>query len=289
MTDLAGPLPTFFVIGAQKSGTTTLHRHLQGHPELFMCDPKEPQYFAAQGEWAKGERWYRSLFAGAEHAREIGEASTTYSMYPHYDHVVDRLLAVVPVPKLIYLVRDPVERMRSAYQHGLAGGTETRPLEVALRVDPRYLLTTSYAMQLDQWLARVSREQILLLGFEELRTNPAGLIERVLQFLGVEASWQPPTLGTPYNDSTDKRAPRAWWRGTGELIRRRGMQEAIPHWMVRLNESERDLARRPISPTEVTVPAWLDAELRGALSADSGRLAGLWQGDSLPYWLEAYA
>jgi Sulfotransferase domain len=281
-----GPLPTFFIVGAQKSGTSTLHRMLQQHPEAFLCDPKEPHYFADASQAAMGEGAYRALFAGAGDARAVGEASTTYSMYPHYSGVVDRVVAAVPNPQLIYLVREPIARMRSAYLHGLARGSETRPIARALREDPRYLQTSSYAMQLEQWLRRVPRERILLLSLDELRDHPAAVLARSASFLGIDAGWRPPAEVPAVNASDGKRAPRAWWRQVGDITLRSDKTAWVPDWVVRLNESDSAAVRREIDTSELEIAPDLAAELRRALADDSRRLARLWATEPSPDWLQ---
>jgi hypothetical protein len=286
VTLAGGRLPTFFLIGAQKSGTSTLHRLLQQHPEAYLCDPKEPHYFSDPTQAAKGIDWYRGLFARAGDATAVGEASTTYAMYPHYGGVVDRAVDAVGAAKLIYLVREPLARMRSAYLHGLARGSETRPIGQALREDPRYLQTSCYALQLEQWLRRVPRERILLLSLDELRDAPEDLVARAAAFLGIDPSWRP-SDAAPANVSEGKRAPRTWWRLIGAAALRTGTTHRVPQWMTRLNESEVGMVRRNIRPDELAIPPALAGELCRALAADRRRLLALWGSDPAPAWLQA--
>src|SRR5204863_2222453 len=84
-------LPNFLIIGAQKSGTTSLYRYLQMHPDVFMPRNKEPDFFVAERNWPMGLDWYEAHFAAARDAIAIGEASTTYTMYPHYAGVPERV------------------------------------------------------------------------------------------------------------------------------------------------------------------------------------------------------
>ncbi|HVW80204.1 MAG TPA: sulfotransferase [Mycobacteriales bacterium] len=283
---MEGPLPGFFIIGAQKSGTSTLHRLLQGHPQAYLCDPKEPHYFSDPAAWERGERWYRSLFADAGDALAIGEASTTYSMYPHYSGVVERLTSVVSQPRVIYLLREPIARMRSAYLHALTWGSETRPIAQALTQDPRYLLTTSYALQAEQWLAAVPRDRLLLLSLDELEADRDAALARVCDFLGIDSAWRPTeTAAAVVNASEGKRPPRAWWRALGELTLRTGSTDRVPAWMVRLNEGDSTLVRREVAADELVVPPGLVAQLHRALHADSTRLRRLWGADA-PAWLQ---
>ncbi|HEX3706225.1 MAG TPA: sulfotransferase [Mycobacteriales bacterium] len=285
MTAAAGRLPTFFLVGAQKSGTSTLHRVLQLHPDAFLCDPKEPHYFSDPAQAAKGEEWYRSLFAEAGDARAVGEASTTYAMYPHYSGVVDRVVDAVPAARLIYLVREPLARMRSAYLHGLAWGSETRPIGQALREDPRYLQTSCYALQLEQWLRRVPRERVLLLSLDELQDQPGDVLARTAGFLDIDATWRPGAAVPPANVSVGKRAPRAWWRYLGAATVRSGRTSWVPDWVVRLNDSDSPAVRREIEADELEIPAVVAAELTRALSEDRRRLARLWGPEPSPEWL----
>jgi hypothetical protein len=278
-------LPTFFIIGAQKAGTSTLHRLLQQHPEAFMCDPKEPHFFSDQQQWKRGVEAYRALFAGAGTARAVGEASTTYAMYPHYSDVVARLTATVPEPRLVYIIREPIARMRSAYLHALAGGSETRPIGVALRADPRYLLTSSYALQLEQWLARVPRQRILLLSLEQLRDAPDVVLPHLFDFLDLDPGWRPVQM-PPANPSAGKRPPRRWWRGIGAAALRWKLTERVPNWAVRLNESGSPLVRRRVEDNELAVTDDLRHEIERALAADRDRLIGHWGAGDRPGWLQ---
>ena len=279
-------LPNFFIIGAQKAGTSTLHRLLQQHPQAFMCAPKEPHFFSA--DQGRGLDWYRSLFSAAGDAVAVGEASTTYAMYPHYDNVVDRLTAAVGEPRLIYIVREPIARMRSAYLHALAGGTETRPIAAALAGDPRYLLTSSYALQLEQWLPHVPRDRILLLSLEQLADDPEVVMSRLFGFLGLDASWRPAVVPAA-NASDGKRPPRRWWRAVGEATLRLDKTLWVPQWMVRLNDSDSAVVRREVASDELVVPRDVERHLRAALSADLRRLRGHWGPAALPAWLQGEA
>jgi hypothetical protein len=259
---------------------------LQQHPQAFLCDPKEPHYFSDPSQAALGEGWYRSLFAGAGEAIAIGEASTTYAMHPHYSGVVDRVTDAVPEPRIIYVVREPVARMRSAYLHGLARGSETRPIGQALREDPRYLQTSGYALQIEQWLRRVPRERVLLLSLDELHDQPGAVLSRAATFLGIDSDWQPPAAMPTINASEGKRAPRRWWRQMGEATLRSGHTDWVPSWVARLNESDATAVRREITPGELEIPPDLAEELRRALADDRRRLAGIWGSNPRPQWLQ---
>ena len=109
--------PNLFIIGAMKSGTSSLHAYLGTHPSVFMCEPKEPGYFVEQLNLKRGRGWYSKLFHGAEGASIRGESSTEYTKAPMYGGVPQRLAEFNPQAKIIYLMRDPIERSISHYWH----------------------------------------------------------------------------------------------------------------------------------------------------------------------------
>ena len=131
-------LPTFIVIGAMKCGTNSLHRYLKLHPQICMSSTKEPNYFVEEKNYAEGIDWYQSLFKDSTKA--LGECSTNYSKRPFFQGVAQRIQAVLPDVKLIYLLRDPVERIISHYRHNFAEGSTHQSFENCLenlaRVQP---------------------------------------------------------------------------------------------------------------------------------------------------------
>ncbi len=154
-------LPTFFIIGTAKAGTTSLHHYLDLHPQIQMSAIKEPNFFAGaeNGTPYPGGRVdrleeYERLFDPSVEVR--GEASPSYTNHPRRVGVPERIKALVPHAKLIYLVRDPIARTVSHYQHSVAVGRERRSLEDALSdlSDPLlpWTSTSRYASQLELYL-----------------------------------------------------------------------------------------------------------------------------------------
>jgi hypothetical protein len=192
-------LPTFLIIGAMKGGTTSLHGYLRQHREVFMPERKELNFFLdeyagrpidppEERNWSRGITWYEQQFAGAEGELAVGEASPNYSRYPTYPGVAERIAAVVPKVKLIYLVRNPIDRVFSHYLHDLANGREQRPLHIAVRRDDRYLAPSRYAMQLEHYFRVFSPGQVLLLKADDLLARRAETVRRVLEFIGVNGN-----------------------------------------------------------------------------------------------------
>jgi hypothetical protein len=220
-------LPNFVVIGAMKAGTTSLWSYLRGHPQVFMTDYKEPSYFSAERNWHRGREWYESLFSGAGEAVAVGEASTAYTKHPVHDGVPERMARLIPEARLVYLVRDPIERVRSHCEFALRYAYEEGPPERAALEDPKYVTYSRYAFQIDQYLEWFPREQLLVVTSESLRSERRLTLRRIFEFLGVDPSWVPPDLDVEYYASR-RRLPRAFAQRLRQLPGYRRIARAVP-------------------------------------------------------------
>jgi len=197
-------LPDFLILGAQKAGTTALYAYLRWHPQITGPSFKEVSFF--DRHYARGERWYRAHLP-IRRGRIVGEASPSYLFHPLAPERVARML---PDARLIALLREPVGRAFSHYQHEVALGRESLPFEDAVAQegermqgevermlrDPTYfshawwnytyVARGRYAEQLERWFAAFPREQVLVLLTDELAADTPGTYRRVLDFLGVE-------------------------------------------------------------------------------------------------------
>jgi hypothetical protein len=188
-----GALPNLVVIGAQKCGTSGLHYHLGLHPEIQMSRPKELNYFVKEGTWRHGVDWYAQHFDPEVPVR--GEASPNYTAYPYRRGVVRRMQASIPEAKLIYLVRDPLERIAAHWVHNYAKHREKGDLRTTVN-NPRasYVARSRYAMQLRRYLRRYPLDQILVIEQEELRSDRARTLQRVFEFAGADPDFQHPSF-----------------------------------------------------------------------------------------------
>jgi hypothetical protein len=199
------PLPDFLVIGAQKAGTTALYAYLRWHPGIAGPSWKEVSFF--DRHWWRGEAWYRGQFPLRAGERLVGEASPSYLFHPL---APERARSLVPGAKLVALLRDPVDRAYSQYQHEVALGREPLSFEDALAAederlvgeverliaDPRafsrawwdytYTARGRYAEQLERWLEAFPSEQLLVVRTEDLGERPAETYASILAFLGAE-------------------------------------------------------------------------------------------------------
>jgi hypothetical protein len=187
-------LPTFFLIGAPKAGTTSLHHYLDKHPQIQMSVNKEPRFFAGPENgvpYAPGKvdalEEYERLFDPAVEVR--GEASTDYATHPRRAGVPERIKQLVPDGKFLYLVRDPVARTISHYRMRVAFLGERRPLEEALSdlSDPRspYIWPSLYATQLELYLRHFPQDSIMVIDQAELLTERWATLRAIFDFLSV--------------------------------------------------------------------------------------------------------
>jgi len=201
-----GQLPNFLVIGAMRAGTSSLYQYLRVHPQIYMPPAKELSFFAREPDRRRLE-WYRRQFAPAgPGAVAIGEASTIYTKYPRFPGVPERIAALAPEARLVYIVRDPIDRIRSHYQHRVAIGAERAPFERAVFENPIYVDYSLYTMQIEQYLQHFPREQLLIIISEDLRTRRLATLQGVYEFLSVDAHYVPPNLDREYF-RTDERVP----------------------------------------------------------------------------------
>lgn len=190
MTDTG--LPHFLIIGAMKAATSTLHAQLAAQPGIFMATPKEPNFFSDDEQWHRGIDWYRSLFAAAPNDALRGEASTHYTKLPDLPLTVSRAKATLAAPRLIYVMRHPVERLISHYSHLWLENGVDEPLEQAITSRPELVAYGRYAMQLRPWIDAFGKHSILPLFTERLSAHPQDELERVAAFIGLGSpvSWQ---------------------------------------------------------------------------------------------------
>lgn len=213
-------MPNLFLIGAGKCGTTSLHSYLSAHPEIVGAREKEPSFFVDNQElrqWQLMESMrpaatdleaYLDLFGpGAERARYRLESSPTYSSYPDFTGIPERIAAASPSARLIYLVRNPVDRAISHYWQDRKILREERPMTEALTEVNIYSTSSDYKMQLDRY--RPHFKDILIVKSEELRAAPQQVLSRLFEALGLEDHQLDPSLLDERNRTPGTtRAPR---------------------------------------------------------------------------------
>lgn len=240
-------LPNFFLAGAGESGTTSLCRYLGQHPQVYLSPIKEPNYFAAADiltlpnfrpmaerefasllaqrqagkapdkpvavtEWSQ----YLRLFAAAGDATAIGEGSAMYLWFPSAAPAIHR---AVPDAKLIFILRDPAERLHTLYLRTLRAGQpaafrswilqamQKRPdRRLRMQRHPLPLDCGLYGTHLSRYFDLFPREQIRVHRYEDYRADPAGVLRDLFGFLGVDPS-HPVDFSLRHNETLVPRYP----------------------------------------------------------------------------------
>lgn len=269
-------LPDFLVAGATKCGTTSLHQWLSAHPQVWMPQ-KELRFFTTQHNWARGVDWYRDRFAGAPEGAVLGEASNSYTRDPVYAGVPERIAAVVPDVKILYMIRDPMKRLESHYRHRLVTGIEWRPPARAIRADPRYMAASLYGHQVSRLAEVLPAERILVLEAERVFAEPDAQLRRLSAFLGIDAARGPAFSA---ENVTADRLVAPW------PIRRAA---AHPRIKDPAKAAARAIARSPLrvllasaSSRKFDLPAELRADLARRFAEDRAVLDGFLQHQTAP-------
>ena len=219
LVDRRRPLPELLVIGAQRAGTSSLYKWLEAHPSVVASLRKETEYLTAR--WCRGEDWYRAHFPSRHrrraeeslrHRRILSfEASPNYLFHPQ---APERAARLMPEARLVALLRDPVERAWSHWQHEVRAGREELSFEDAIdaedgrlageeermAADPcyrslpwerhSYIARGLYASQLERWTLRFGSDRLLVIHSADLYREPDRVYLQILEFAGLPP-WTP--------------------------------------------------------------------------------------------------
>ncbi|AHF04181.1 sulfotransferase [Marichromatium purpuratum 984] len=241
----------FCIIGAQKSGTTSLFRYLEKHPRLYLPPDKELPFFSRDDLYAAG--WPALVehhFQEADSDRLWGTASPQYMTDPR---VPGRIAAANPDIRLVAILRNPIDRAFSHFTMSLRRGMESRDFaqaaEALLQPDALardreaippdyaegysqaneevtryYFVWSEYARALDRFLQHFPKDQLLVLYMEDMQQAPQKAVDAVLTFLGLPADFQPPNLGKVYHKGGGRLLIPAEWR---EWLKRNTLFRAV--------------------------------------------------------------
>ncbi|MEM9907106.1 MAG: sulfotransferase, partial [Cyanobacteria bacterium P01_D01_bin.44] len=203
-----GRLPTFLIIGVQKSGTTSIYNYLKRHPQIFMSPVKETNFF--EREWTQelpevlARRKtpintladYTQLFVGATDEIALGEASPNYMF--HHQRSVELIHAQIPDAKLIAVLRNPVERAYSDYLMNVrdAVGKQHRSLaeQVKTRGESSYvLLKGKYTDSIQHFIDVFGADQVQVFLYDDLRKDAIAFMQQMYEFIGVDTTFTPDT------------------------------------------------------------------------------------------------
>lgn len=208
LIDPRSPAPNFFIVGAAKAGTTSLHAYLSEHHEVFMPALKEPHYFSCFEVKPQFDNFmpiirdshaYQELFIGCEAYKAVGEASPSYLCDAR---AAMRIKSVIPNAKIIISLRNPVQRAYSHYLMEYHDGHESRSFGEALEFDEsrpekgwgvsfQYVELGFYADQVERYLNVFGRENVLVILFENLTRETAVVMQEVARFLNIDPEGYP--------------------------------------------------------------------------------------------------
>jgi Sulfotransferase family len=283
--------PDFFIVGAPKAGTTSLHEYLAEHPQIYMSPLKEPDFFAPDVVGTRRERRftyptdydaYLALFGEAGNASRVGEASTTYLM----SRVAPGLVRDLGTDtRAIAVVRNPVELVHSLFYERLDNGVEaTSDFSTALALDAErtagraagllrgygaaYRDNALQGEQIERWRSTLGTDRLCVLVFDDFVADTAAEYERVLRFLGVDSRFRPRAFAV-HNAAHRRRAGPVGLVIRSSLGRstRRALQAALSPTQYarltrRIRESRLVRARRDRPPLAAPVREELVADFR---------------------------
>jgi hypothetical protein len=255
-------LPDFMVIGAARSGTTTLYEYLQQHPDIIMSTVKEPAFFAVDEFYNKGIEWYSSLFKNIAGQQLCGEASTYYTVDPYTPIAAKRIYERLPHVKLIYIMRSPIDRLYSHYvwevccaqrennvydislipldedgffqkpKEGWKPWKFATKFEKSLEASPGFYINTSqYIKNIKEYLKYFPREALLCLFFEDLKKNPGAILNQIYTFLKVRPI--PLKKFIIANQAKDQQDKMVYHQLKKKLFGVTDVRQTRFHWLIR--------------------------------------------------------
>ena len=262
--------------------------YLATHPEIRMPLFKEPRFFAEPepgipfgGPRVDNRAEYERLFDSPAPLR--GESSPSYSQYPRRSGVPERIHALLPEARFVYLVGDPIHRVVSHYMQRVAGEGERRPLSEALGdvADPMnpYLCPSMYAMQVERYLQFFDRDRLLIVDRADLSDDRRTTLREIFRFLGADTDFESPIFAQRANVGY-RRLPRSYVAARNSRLGQLAARK-VPNFVGRrINQSARSLsssAERPV------VDDLLESRLRGVLGDDVRQLRAI-TGKAFPSW-----
>ncbi len=267
-------LPNLIVIGAPKCGTTSLHHYLDLHPQVAMARAKELDFFIDTRNWEMGIAWYESQFRAAP---VRGESSPAYTRYPQVPGVPERMAQIVPDARLVYLVRDPIDRVISSYRfRRWILGEQGREINEAL-ADVEHsasVAASRYALQLEQYLAHFPKQQIMVVDSTDLRASTGPTLARIFSFIGVDDTFASDEFSRRVGETDGLqanalgRAMRSFAFRTVGQYRARAFKSRVPQPLQRFLLS-------PLDVPQVTLDPGVRKELEAFFKPDVDRLRAL--------------
>ncbi len=290
-------MPNFFIVGAQRAGTTSLYQYLNQHPQVYMSPRKEPHFFEGMhSEFRRPGRRsvpvrdlaeYQALFAGASGEKAIGEASASYLFSPRAPGLIK---SSVPDAKIIAILRNPADRAYSNFVYcvqvgreplgSFAEGLQAEEERTRDKWGPLWYYKQKgfYYAQVKRYFDTFGRDQVGVWFYEDLRNDTFGIIGEVFRFLGIDESFVPDAT-SEYNPSGIPRVGRLYTGVRKLTARNPALVERVLPARLRGYVKRRIFVKPPPFPPEVR------RQLTDSYREDILRLQEL-IGRDLSAWLE---
>jgi len=194
--------PNFLIIGAPRAGTTWIDKNIRCHPEIFLPAKKEIHFF--DNDFDKGLDYYSSFFSSATDEKAIGEITPSYL---HRGNVAERIFDTLGDIKLILCLRNPTERLYSRYWNAKGKFKENKDLsfEEKIQTKEEFITEGFYYNHLEKYLRLFSKENILILFYEDLSNDPTNFLKSIYTFLEVDESFEAPLINGKINAAASKK------------------------------------------------------------------------------------
>lgn len=278
------PRVDFLGLGAQKAGTSWLHRMLAAHPQVFMAqaEDKDLKFFSAHYDY--GYAWYERHFAAGGGAERRGEFSTSYF---YSQEAPARVHAYNPNARLVLSLREPVDRLISHHRHEIRTGRlePDVPLTAGVASNPSYVEQSMYFTQLTRWLEHFPLASFHIVIFEELFRDPGRSLRELYEFVGVSPEFVPPSIHEKVNEG---RVPRSRLIDKGVQLSTATLRAVGAGWLVdSLKRAGVEKKLKAVnSRSDNSLDAAFVAKLRAMFTHENAQLAKL-LGRDLSIWNRA--
>ncbi|MCR9231779.1 sulfotransferase family protein [Gimesia chilikensis] len=212
---MSGREPAFVIGGGQRCGSTSLYHLMDAHPDIYMAKPirPEPKFFLKDPTAGRDKSWYlETYFSDWSNELVAGEKSTSYL---ETTGVVHRIRDMFPEMKVIFILRNPIERAISNYRFSKKHGLETLSFDQAISQEDRRLKTQDYpdlstnpfayqrrglyADMLKPFIQELPAGQLKIVSFDDLKARPESVLSELYEFVGVDSKFRPAGLHEKHN------------------------------------------------------------------------------------------
>jgi hypothetical protein len=236
-------LPGFFIIGAAKAATTTLANLLAAHPQVGIVRGKEPHFFSVDANYQSGLQAYQRLYRHCAQKKILGDASTSYSRIRNHPDVARRIHLAVPDARIIYMVRQPLKRIESAYIERMATAARRErwsSINEAVLSQPTLIDSSRYWEVYTHYLELFGAKRIHIVWYEDFISDMDSAYREVCRFLCIDEQ-SPPARGVNGNSRADVHR-RIQLLGRGHWSLDISWDTSTLHWVLgQLKEDTRQL------------------------------------------------